>query len=187
MDEVDPLAITVFSTLDINLVTLRESFLDIASFDFQIDDSQTGNRSVGEVSSWIQFTATFSDWIKIALGVSGVTLTSVITKDLYELAKRIVNSKLNSSKHTKIFLTVPFPDERHQCLLEIKGDEPTVVAEQILAFSNVIGQIQQKLLEAEFEDKDLATPITINIEGNTVSLKWVEFPILREEVLVFKV
>ena len=174
------LPIEIQTTRDFNPKDLEVVFSDnYERLEVSISPYQMMYKSVGDVPIWIKFVADFAVWKTLAVA-AGATVSTLVTTDLYKFARKVFLAKINGEPKAKVLLSVPFPNDRNPCLLEITTGSEEDIAEQIDKFGKFSLLLQAKLKELDLENRSLATPIMIEgVDDGVLRFTWSEFPKLQ--------
>ena len=172
--------IEIQTTRDFNPKDLEALFSDnYENLKVTISPYQMMYKSAGDVPIWIKFIADFAVWKSLAVA-SGATVSTLITTDLYKLAKKVFLAKMNGDPKAKVYLSIPYPSDRNSCLLEITTGSEEEIAGQIDKFGKFSIPLQAKLKDLDLENRSLATPIIVEVVSDgEVRFTWSEFPKLQ--------
>ena len=182
------LLIEIEATREFNLNYLDEIFSDnYQRLEISINPSQMMYKSAGDVPVWIKIIANFSVWEGM-ITATGATFSALVTTDLYKLSKKILQAKINGDPKAKVLLSIPYPDERNSCILEITSGTENEIAEQIQKFGRFSLILQDRLKELDIENRDLATPIMVKfLDKQALEINWAEFPELQRFKKIIKI
>jgi len=186
----ETLPVEIQTTRDYNPEDLETVFSDnYKRLEISISPYQMMYKSAGDVPIWIKFVADFAVWKSLVV-TAGVTVSTLATTDLYKFAKKVFLAKINCKPKAKVLLSIPFPNDRNSCILEITTGSEEEIAGQIDKFGKFSMLLQAKLKELDLENRSLATPIIIEvINDGVLKFTWSEFPKLQrfEEIITLNI
>lgn len=185
------LELTIHSTSDISLDTLREvAAAAPPGVRLHVDESQLHLKSalppsfltlVGDLQSWLSYAKTALDWIGTAatirvLWTSPDRIRTAASTPVHSLARVIANLRQRVDARTTLDLEIAVPDETDGARLRVSGTDAEELSLQISTFLYHLPALAEVLRAKRLDDAStLASPIQLSLnQDGSLKIYWLD-------------